>query len=50
MRKNGVRVLVSDGLIEPALDAVYAGREPRSPIQKRHSCGSGCGGDGMGCG
>lgn len=52
--KHGIRVLVTEGLIEDALEAVFTGREDSlvaPSCSSRARCGSGgCGGGGMGCG
>lgn len=47
--RGGVRVLVAEGLIEEALDAVYGGRKPRMPSRVMNF-ESGCDSDGVGCG
>ncbi|MFW5864361.1 MAG: nitrogenase cofactor biosynthesis protein NifB [bacterium] len=46
---RGLRVVEMEGLIDPALNAIYAGKELRvnKPVKRR--CGSDCAGDGMGC-
>ena len=46
---HGIRVLVAEGLIDEALDAVYAGRKPRMPARVLQPA-SGCDDDGVGCG
>lgn len=45
----GVRLIVTEGLVDDALDAVQAGRDLRPPRQPSR-CGDSCGGDGRGCG
>jgi nitrogen fixation protein NifB len=52
LRREGIRVMLMEGLIEEGLEAVYGGQELRAPLRKQHRCGAGeaCGGDGMGCG
>jgi|WetSurMetagenome_2_1015567.scaffolds.fasta_scaffold20313_3 nitrogen fixation protein NifB len=54
LAEHGVPVIVMEGLVEEALDAVYSGAEIRSPLrQGACGCGSdagGCTGNGMGCG
>jgi nitrogen fixation protein NifB len=49
LHEHGLRVVVMEGLIEDALRAIYSGADIRSPLRK-HTCGSGCAGDGTGCG
>lgn len=49
LARGGVRVLVAEGLIEEALDAVYGGRKPRMPARVMKPS-SGCDSDGVGCG
>lgn len=49
LRAAGIRAVMMEGLIEEGLEAVYRGREIRSPLRKQHRCGSGCGGTGTGC-
>lgn len=59
LAKHGIRVLVAEGLIEEALDAVYKGQKPRMPSRVLQpaanfdddgvGCG-GCTGTGTGCG
>ncbi len=48
-QKNGIETIMMNGLIQEALAAVYNGEPVKSPIRK-HRCGSGCSGDGLGCG
>jgi len=45
----GVRVLVTESLIDEALTALFRGQEPRSPA-RQFSCGATCTGTGAGCG
>ncbi len=49
LKSAGLRVLVMEGLVDEALDLLASGQTPRAPRHK-HRCGSGCNGDGMGCG
>jgi nitrogen fixation protein NifB len=49
LKTEGIRVIVMEGLVEEALDAIARGQPIRSP-KHAHSCGSGCAGDGTGCG
>ncbi len=46
----GLKVFVAEGVVESGLEAVYAGKEIRSPVRKAHGCGVSCSGNGMGCG
>ncbi|MFI5380659.1 MAG: radical SAM protein [Tepidisphaerales bacterium] len=46
---KGIRLLVADGLIEEAMEAVYAGHKPRMPARVLDR-GSDCDADGVGCG
>jgi nitrogen fixation protein NifB len=46
---KGIRVVMMEGLIEEGLYAVYQNQELRAPLRARHSCGSGCVGNGTGC-
>ncbi len=48
LRGCGLKVIVMEGLIDEALNAIAAGIEIRSPI--RTVCGAKCNGDGNGCG
>lgn len=50
LEDNGVRVISMEGLIDAGLEAVFAGRPISMPSMKKHRCGVGCSGDGMGCG
>lgn len=47
--KYGIRVLVAEGLIDEALDAVYQHRKPRMPARVLTPA-AGCDDDGVGCG
>lgn len=49
LQKDGVRVIVMEGLIEEALESIYAGEEVVAPVRK-FKCGEACMGDGSGCG
>ncbi|NLX12650.1 MAG: radical SAM protein [Phycisphaerales bacterium] len=46
--QSGLRVIVMEGLIEDALKTIYGGGMARAPLRK-HTCGSGCSGNGTGC-
>lgn len=46
---HGIRVLIAEGLIEEAVDAVYSGQKPRMPARVMRP-GSGCDSEGVGCG
>jgi len=48
LEEAGVRVQVAEGLIDEALEAVYAGRRPTQPT--RVKAAAGCDEDGVGCG
>jgi nitrogen fixation protein NifB len=51
LREHGIQVVEMEGLIEPALRAIYGGEEIRLPQrQAKTCCGSDCAGDGQGCG
>ena len=50
LEKNGVKVISMEGLLDAGLKAVFEGREVQMPSLKKHRCGVGCSGDGMGCG
>jgi nitrogen fixation protein NifB len=51
LAKEGIKVIVMEGLIEEALSTIYKGQEVKSPV-RAFACGkgSGCTGDGGGCG
>ena len=49
LRDTGIKVVVMEGLIEEALQRIYAGEEIRAPIRPT-KCGEKCAGDGGGCG
>ncbi len=49
LSKEGVKVIVMEGLIDEALSAIYAGQEIKAPVRE-FKCGVGCTGDGGGCG
>lgn len=49
LHAHGIRVILMEGLVEEGLDAVYRNVEVRAPLRKQHRCGSGCGGNGLGC-
>ena len=46
---HGIRVMVAEGLIEEALDAVYSNQKPRMPARVLAPA-AGCDSDGVGCG
>jgi nitrogen fixation protein NifB len=46
---GGLEVIVTEGLIDESLAAVFSGRGIRSPARP-HRCGENCRGDGNGCG
>jgi nitrogen fixation protein NifB len=50
LERNGVQVIPIEGLVDVGLQAIYEGRRVSLPSLKRHRCGVGCSGDGMGCG
>ncbi len=50
LQDEGVRVIRMEGMIEEGLRSVYEGSPLRAPVRDSHRCGSGCSGDGMGCG
>lgn len=51
LQKVGIAVLEMSGLIEDGLEAVYKGKNLKSVVKTSLSkCGSGCGGNAMGCG
>jgi nitrogen fixation protein NifB len=49
--KQGIKLVMMEGLIDEGLDAVFRGEEIRAPLRKNHRCGSGagCSGNGQGC-
>jgi nitrogen fixation protein NifB len=51
LRREGIRVVMMEGLIEEGLEAVFAGNDVRAPLRREHRCGAGagCAGDGQGC-
>jgi nitrogen fixation protein NifB len=49
LAEYGIRVLLAEGLIEEALDAVHAQRKPRMPARVLARA-AGCDSDGVGCG
>ena len=49
LTKEGVKVIVMEGLIDEALSAIYAGQEIKAPVRE-FKCGVACTGDGGGCG
>ena len=49
LKSCGIRVAVTEGLIDEALAAIYDGQDLPAP-SAAHRCGSGCAGDGTGCG
>jgi nitrogen fixation protein NifB len=50
LEESGIRTVMMEGLIEEGLQAVYANTPLRAPLRAEHLCGSGCAGDGTGCG
>jgi len=51
LQKVGIAVLEMSGLINDGLEAVYKGKKLKSVVKTTLSkCGTGCGGDAMGCG
>jgi nitrogen fixation protein NifB len=50
LAKEGIKVIVMEGLIDEALSAIYKGQEIKAPV-RAFKCGKGatCGGDGAGC-
>jgi nitrogen fixation protein NifB len=49
LRDSGIKVVVMEGLIEEALERIYAGDDIRAPLRPT-KCGEKCTGDGGGCG
>ena len=49
LQEAGLKVIVAEGLVNELLDAVYNGREIRSPV-RAHRCGTACQGNATGCG
>jgi nitrogen fixation protein NifB len=49
LRDSGIKVVVMEGLIEEALERIYAGDDIRAPLRPT-KCGEKCAGDGGGCG
>jgi len=50
LEEAGIDVVMMEGLIVEGLDAVFDNQPIRAPLRAEHRCGSGCSGDGMGCG
>ncbi len=50
LAREGIRLVLMEGLIEEGLDAVYRGTPVRAPCRAGARCGSGCPGSGTGCG
>jgi nitrogen fixation protein NifB len=51
LQKVGIAVIEMSGLIDDGLDAVYKGKKLKSVLKTTlGKCGSGCGGNAMGCG
>ncbi len=46
---GGLKVVVTEGMVDESLRTVFSGRPLRSPARS-HVCGQGCAGDGAGCG
>ena len=49
LTESGIQVVAMEGLIEEGLSAVFRGEALRAPLRCETRCGSGCGGNGMGC-
>ena len=49
LQESGLKVIRTEGLIEQTVTDIYEGRKVQS-FQKPFKCGSGCGGNGTGCG
>ncbi|MEJ2038946.1 MAG: NifB/NifX family molybdenum-iron cluster-binding protein, partial [Desulfosarcinaceae bacterium] len=51
LKASGIQVIECEGLIDEAVHAVYAGKDLRQlAVRRPLACGSGCGGNQMGCG
>jgi len=51
LTKEGIKVVVMEGLIDEALSAIYSGQEIKAPVREfKCGAGAGCTGDGGGCG
>jgi nitrogen fixation protein NifB len=51
LSKHGIEVIACEGVIEEAVRAVFAGEDlSHMAVGKPLACGSGCGGNAMGCG
>jgi nitrogen fixation protein NifB len=51
LANHDIEVIECEGIIEEAVDAVFAGKDLKSmQIRKQRACGSSCGGTMMGCG
>ena len=50
LQKEGIKVIVMEGLIDEALASIYSGQEVKAPV-RAFKCGkgAGCTGDGTGC-
>jgi nitrogen fixation protein NifB len=49
LQSRGIKVMLTEGLVQEALESVYAGSSP-PPARKVYRCGEVCSGDGQGCG
>lgn len=49
LTRRGIRVITMEGLIETAVDDMYAGRPIKAPV-RQFKCGAACSGGGGGCG
>lgn len=51
LNTNGIEVIACEGIIEEAVQAVFAGRDLKDmQVRKQRACGTSCGGTMMGCG
>jgi nitrogen fixation protein NifB len=49
LASRGIKVVMMEGLIEEGVIAVFNNEDIRAPLRKKHHCGAGCSGNGMGC-
>jgi nitrogen fixation protein NifB len=49
LAKEGIKVIVMEGLIDEALAMIYSGRQIKAPVRE-FKCGVACSGNGGGCG
>ena len=47
--RQGIRVVLMEGLIEEGLEAVYQDAEIRAPLRASTAAARGCAGNGQGC-